>query len=65
MSNCIECYKIIKTEKVYPCNSCKKPICEVCKIKLVKRHEDNKKNGSYFYACYTQTCDQCIWFDLG
>lgn len=62
---CIECNKELKTKKTYPCKSCQNPICEDCKKNMELRNINNIKKGSYFYTCYTQTCDQCIWFDLG
>lgn len=60
---CKDCYCTLPAgSETVNCKICKQPICLRC-----SNHSKTRANGqnSGFYKQYINTCDSCIWFDIG
>lgn len=60
---CCECKQKFNLDKLHQvkCKLCKVNMCKECS----KKTKDRSKKPNDFYSCYFNTCDQCIWFDIG
>ena len=61
--SCCECYQNFKLDEInqIKCKICKINMCKECS----KKTKDRCKKNNNFYYQYVNTCDKCIWFDIG
>lgn len=56
---CKECRKICDEPNSVACTICRGVICYPCSVKIKDR-----AHREPWYRQYSQTCDNCIWFDI-
>lgn len=60
---CKDCYRTLPSgSATVNCKICKQHLCLLC-----SKQSKNRANGpnSEFYRQYVNTCDTCIWLDIG